>query len=351
MLTLTHLTAGALAVGGILQTTNPVLLSIGAIAALLPDIDLSVSPAGRVFFFISWWLEKKFPHRGPTHSIFIAAVLSAVFYGLCLWRGINPQISIAFGLGYLLGGVFPDCITKSGAQLFWPLDNHPWWVPDNHRFRLSTGSRGEYIFLAILVSVTVFLFSVNNKGGLELEFGKVLGTTTGVEAVYNKYGSDNLIVVTVDGVRSDNRTPVKEDFTLIQAAGRGFLVKNDQGIYKAGDEPDVQIISSRITAKPGRKATTVMQNLTVTDNAIGNSIVQIYQAYPKAEIYLSGSIVLEDFEEFNPVTQPGQFPTIKKYANVAELNACPIRLAYQQLAQQWGTGQLNARIIIFKEGV
>lgn len=87
---------------------------------------------------------------------------------------------------------------------------------------------------------------------------------------------------------------------------------------------------------------------TILTLAIAPKLVQIYQSYPKAEIYISGSIILEDFEEFNPTTEPGKLVTIRKYANVAELTAAPLRFAYQQLAQHWGTGNLNVRIILVK---
>lgn len=346
MMTLTHLTAGAAATAGILQTTNPVLIIVGAIASLLPDIDLSVSPAGRVFFFVSWWLEKHFPHRGPTHSIFIAGLTAFSVYLSCLYFGWNIQISIAAFLGYSIGGIFPDCLTKSGAAIFWPLDNLPWWVPNNHRYRLSTGSRAEYILLTILLCVTVIIFNINNKGGFEIEFGQMLGSVSGVEQVYNKYGSTNKIVVTVDGVRAIDRLPIKRDFQLLQAQGQGFLLLSDKGeIFKAGTEPDVQIVSSKITAKPGPKVATIIQPITINDAAIAPILTNLYQSHPESDIYLSGQIAIEDSEELLPQTTPGQFPVIQKFQSTVVLEGCSIRQAYQQLAQHWGTGTLNARII------
>lgn len=344
MMTLTHLTAGAAAVGALLQTTNPVLLGIGAIAALMPDVDLSVSPAGRVLFFVSWWLEKRFPHRGPTHSIFFCGILTAVVYAASIYLGFNQQIAIAFGLGYFIGGVFPDCFTKSGAAIFWPLDTAPWWCPDNHRFRLSTGSRAEYVFLTCLVAVALVIFSTNNKGGLEIQFGRLLGTSSGVEQVYNRYGNNQLITLTVNGFHTSDRAPVQGEFILIEPDGSGFIARNQQGeLFKIG--VNGQINATKITAKPGRKAKTLIQNIQINDNAIAHSLAQLYQAQPGAEIYLSGSILLEDPEEFMPIFQPGKFPFISKSGNSAELKSAPLIQAYQALSPHWGTGQLIARII------
>lgn len=346
MMTLTHLTAGAMATAGILQTTNPTLLIVGACASLLPDIDLSVSPAGRVFFFISWWLEKHFPHRGPTHSIFVAGLTAFCVYAASLYFGWNPQIAIAVFLGYAVGGIFPDCLTKSGAAIFWPLDNYPWWVPNNHRYRLSTGSRAEYVLLTVLLCCTALIFNINNKGGFEIGFGQMLGSVSGVEQVYNKYGSTNQIVVTVDGVRAIDRLPIKRDFTLLQAQGQGFLLLDKGGeIFKAGTEPDVQIVSSKINAKPGKRVATIIQPVAINDGAIAPVLVNLYQSHPESDIYLSGQISIEDSEELLPQTVPGQFPVIQKFQSVIVLEGCPIKLAYQQLSAQWGTGTLNARII------
>lgn len=350
MMTLTHLTAGAIAAAGILQTDNPVLIGVGAIASLLPDVDLSVSPAGRVLFFISWWLERHFPHRGPTHSIFVCAICTAITYAGCYFTGYSPLIAIAFGLGYFLGGIFPDCFTKSGAAIFWPLDSLPWWCPDNYRYRLSTGSRGEWILLTGLVVTMLIIFSINNKGGIELQFGQLLGSTSGVEQVYNRYGSTNLIDIQVDGVRAIDRTPVKSAFTLIQQHGLGFLVEDSQGnILKAGTEPDSQLISSRITAKQGRKASVIIKPLTITDTAIAQPLASEYQSYPSDKIYLTGDLSLDDEEDVPAIPTSQYFPVISKSGTSIKMEACPIAVGYSYLREAWGSGTLQVRVVHLNE--
>jgi inner membrane protein len=48
MMTLTHLAISGLMTGLVLGTADPVVLTVGSIAGLLPDVDVSKSPAGRL---------------------------------------------------------------------------------------------------------------------------------------------------------------------------------------------------------------------------------------------------------------------------------------------------------------
>ena len=59
MLGLNHLLISATATSLILNTASPTIIATGAIAGLLPDIDISTSPAGRVLPWISSFFEQK----------------------------------------------------------------------------------------------------------------------------------------------------------------------------------------------------------------------------------------------------------------------------------------------------
>ena len=69
MMTITHLLASSIATGAFLGTTQPEIILCGAIAGLLPDIDISTSPIGRILTPISRFLETRLAHRSATHSI------------------------------------------------------------------------------------------------------------------------------------------------------------------------------------------------------------------------------------------------------------------------------------------
>lgn len=126
-------------------------LSVGTVAALLPDIDTpntllrksfrvggqqtsrelrswrQLSLLQLVYAFFRWILarflniiDKILPHRGPTHYGITAAALTALVYWICQVQGWPWEIWVAFGVGYfshLLG----DGVTKTGVRLFAPI--------------------------------------------------------------------------------------------------------------------------------------------------------------------------------------------------------------------------------------
>ena len=65
--------------GATLFGYRPDLISwaLAAVASLLPDIDLPPSTIGRLFWFLSVPLERRFGHRTLTHSL-VAVVAVAV---------------------------------------------------------------------------------------------------------------------------------------------------------------------------------------------------------------------------------------------------------------------------------
>jgi len=70
MLGISHLLISGTAASLLLQTADPVLIAVGAIAGLLPDIDVSTSPAGKVFPWISGYFQETMPHTSMTHSFY-----------------------------------------------------------------------------------------------------------------------------------------------------------------------------------------------------------------------------------------------------------------------------------------
>lgn len=88
MLGISHLLISGTATSLLLGTASPTVIAVGAIAGLLPDIDISTSPAGRVFPWVSSYFESKMPHRSCTHSLVASGVVCAVGYGVALF---NPS--------------------------------------------------------------------------------------------------------------------------------------------------------------------------------------------------------------------------------------------------------------------
>ena len=98
-MTLTHLAISGLMTSLLVGTADPLAVGMGAIAGLLPDVDISKSPAGRVLFPISSFLEKRFPHRSCTHSILASVAIGSVVYGLAYSSVISWGLAHAIEIG------------------------------------------------------------------------------------------------------------------------------------------------------------------------------------------------------------------------------------------------------------
>ena len=263
MMGLTHMVFSATATSVILGTANPAILTISVIAGLLPDIDVSTSIAGRIFPWVANYLEKRFSHRSCTHSIVASAVVAGFAYGcVFLLKGKFFGVASATTIGYFFGW-FLDCFSKAGVEMFWPSTDR-YVCPGNRTLRIKTGSPAENVLLVFLVAIAILSFNINANGGIMNQFNRLMATPSGVEEIYNKSGSTHLIVAHIKGVHQSARSPVEENFTIIEARGQDFIVQSNDGrIYKAGIDPVAQIITEQIIADVSRPAITNIEQLTL----------------------------------------------------------------------------------------
>lgn len=125
------------------------LAGIGALAALVPDIDHPGSTvrqrmglAGAVLF----WL----PHRGITHTLWAAlAVTLAAFHFL---PGPLAGALMAGYCSHLLG----DMLTVRGLPLLWPLSSHRFYLLPRP-LRLVAGGFVETVIIYHLIFVSLIL--------------------------------------------------------------------------------------------------------------------------------------------------------------------------------------------------
>lgn len=352
-MTLTHLAISGLMTSLMVGTADPLAVSVGAIAGLLPDVDLSKSPAGRILFPISSFLEKRFPHRSCTHSLLASVVVGAVVYGLAYSSVISWRLAHAIEIGYTFGYLV-DLVTKSGIQLFFPTTLRC-VVPGNRNLRLSTGSNWEYGILFLVVAALLLVLNINTHGGMGLTFNEILATPRGVQELMNQQGNTHQIVVHIDGVRTFDRARIKDDFVVVEQRDANTFVIHPPAIpdelYQVSNRPDTghQIISERITGKVGRRITTKIESLTWVDEEILPRLNQIVDRYPNAQMYLTGSIDIDDPEQIAIQSKPQQLATVTKQGRKLEFNSCPLTSAIELLRDQWGSGQVRIRVIVNSE--
>jgi inner membrane protein len=315
---------------------------MGAIAGLLPDIDISTSPAGRVLPWVSSFFEKRMPHRSCTHSLAASGAIAIVGYGVALFYPSFINLVHALNIGYFFGW-FADCFTRGGVEMFYP--NPVRCVcPGNRNLRLRTGSNAEYFVLVVLIAIALAVFNINNSGGLFTQFNRLIASPSGVQHIYNESGSTHLIRANIKGVRTSDRAPVIGNYTIIQSHGNGFIVQSSTGeIYKVGTETDAQILVEEITADVGKPAITNIESLTLEDEELGSAIAQFNRV--GAFVFVSGQLTIDDPDSGKLASDPYQFSFIRQAGESVTLEAAPLNVVTSRLGEQFATGQLQIRII------
>ncbi|MDM3845964.1 MAG: metal-dependent hydrolase [Aphanizomenon gracile PMC638.10] len=344
MLGISHLLISGTAASLLLQTADPVLIAVGAIAGLLPDVDVSTSPAGKVFPWISGYFQETMPHRSMTHSIVASAVVAIASYGTAVFIPQFIPVASALTIGYTFGW-FADCFTRGGVEMFWP-SSVRCVCPGNRNLRLKTGSNAEYFVLCILVAIALSAFSINSKGGILTQFNRLIASTSGVQGVYNSSGSTHKIVANIKGVRAGDRSKVDGQFQIIQPNGTGFIVLEPKTnkLYKAATDPDSQIVIEQITADVSTPAITTIESVFVEDQVIGEAIGKFNRT--NTNVFISGDLTVEDFDTSILPRDPYQFKFIDASPSNIKLEAAPLKVVMKFLGDEFASGSLQVRSIV-----
>ncbi|MCG6135197.1 MAG: metal-dependent hydrolase [Nostoc sp. LLA-1] len=344
MLGISHLLISGTATSLLLGTANPTIIAVGAIAGLLPDVDISTSPAGRVLPWVSGFFESRMPHRSCTHSLFASGAIALGGYGIALFNPSFINLVHAVIIGYTFGW-FADCFTRGGVEMFWPSPVRC-VCPGNRNLRLRTGSNAEYVVLVILVAIALFIFNINNSGGILTQFNRLIASPSGVQRIYNESGSTHLIKANIKGVRYADRSRVNGQFYIIQTHGAGFIVlePSTNKLYKASTETNSQIIIEEITADVGRAAITTVESIFLEDEPIVSAIARFNRT--GTLVFISGQLSVDEFDTSVIPRDPYQFPSILATSSSVTLEAAPLRAVARYLGDEFATGSLQIRSIV-----
>ena len=338
MMTITHLLVGSMSTAAILTASQPEILLVGAIASLLPDIDISTSAIGRILSPISQFLEKRFAHRSATHSVLASGLLAVVSYGLSLKLPIPINFIHALNIGYFAGW-FLDVFTKSGVQMFYP-SPEKWVCPYNKELRFSTGSPQECWLLAILAAIAIWLFQVTDNGGLMKEFNKLIAAPSGVTELYNEHGGEHLIYANVQGVYASDRSPVKDKFEIVGVKGNDFILELEGRLFKGGNDPDSTIITQRITGEVGPLSITDTESISFNEDEITPLV-----KFSGKRAYVTGKVEVDDPESIRVLPNPKEYQAISLSGNTITLSYAPIDQVISLLSDQLLIGNLSIKVI------
>jgi inner membrane protein len=343
MMGITHLLISGTAASLLLGSADPTIIVVGAMGGLLPDIDISISPAGRLFPAISAYFESTMPHRSCTHSILASLVVGVASFAIAIFIPKLLPIASALTIGYTFGW-FADCFTISGIEIFWPYPLRC-VCPSNKNLRLRTGSNTEYYILCVFVAIALAVFSINSRGGVLTQFNRLIASTSGVQGVYNKSGATHRIITNIKGVRAGDRSKVDGQFIIIQPNGTGFIVlePSTNKIYKAATDPDSQIVIEQITADVSTPAITTIESVFVEDQAIGEALSKFNRT--NTNVFVSGDLSVEDFDTSVLPRDPYQFKFIDASPSSIKLEAAPLKVVMKLLGDEFASGSLQVRSI------
>lgn len=165
----THMTVGvataATASLAMAQPINPVWIVLGAVGALIPDLDHEFSTISTHDPFTKLMSKcihgMGFKHRTITHCFLGWAIFCAITLPLGIWVDWGWWFALSV-LGYG-SHLFADSFTKSGIMWFWPFSEHSF-----HFFpiKVRTGGYSENVFnfVAVTLLAVVIIVSIYTVG-------------------------------------------------------------------------------------------------------------------------------------------------------------------------------------------
>lgn len=341
MLAITHCAISAAVVGLSLQSVDPIVMAVAVAASQIPDIDTSTSSIGQILWPVSRWIEKRYPHRSVTHSFLFTIFLGVISIALYLRYQIDVKVLAALPIGHL-AACFSDTCTKQGVQLFWP---SPLWCVFglNPKRRLTTGSPNEYWVLVGAIAVVVINFALIEGGGLGQFTAESLGLRSGIVDIYQQNAGNKQVFAVVEGVFAANSSNASGKYFIAAQAGNEFVLMNRSGIYQTG--LGGQINAKKLVTELGQPGQKQILALSFAEEEIQPKLFAIASAHPNALILISGQLTIDSPEELSIAPKPGQLETAKLAGNGLTLNYCPLPQIINKLGLQFGSGNLELKII------
>jgi len=244
----THVTFGALSyfvVAAIVQwQPSTAAVATAALGSLLPDIDLPTSAVGRPLFPIAKALNEQIGHRTLTHSFvgifLLLLILSPLFFvdALVLW---------ALLIGYV-SPLLIDTVNKAGIELLYPSRLRAWFLNDE-RYRITVGSREEFILLVVLLVFTVAFFPVTIRG-FTGTLHYLLGDTESAVTDFYRHMPTHSVIATVAAIDTISQEEVRGDFSVLGAnPNNALIIKHDGRLREVG--PSGHLRPERVRIRQG----------------------------------------------------------------------------------------------------
>jgi inner membrane protein len=222
---------------------DPVGMGLVLVGGLLPDIDHPGSSIGRILFFISRPVERRWGHRTVTHSLVAQSAVGflsmPLLFGSAVWW-------LCLSLGYF-SHLIIDATNKSGTPLFWP-SKSVCVFPYADRLRIATGSvKGEGAVLVILIVLLAMYMPVSNLG----LFRAIRYLTASQRSAYTDYRSATTKTrLRFQGLLSESRDAISGTAPILWGGPYRFVILWQGRPYDYGESCLIIPGKSRVDISP-----------------------------------------------------------------------------------------------------
>jgi inner membrane protein len=95
----------------------------------------------------------------------------------------------------------------------------------------------------------------------------------------------------------------------------------------------------------GEAAKTEIKSISFDDESAIAQLTQLQQAYPNADIFLSGELTIDFPEEVEIPVEPNQMVTAQVVGSSLKLNYCGLDRAIAFLKDQYAVGTLEIKVV------
>ena len=289
---------------------------LAAVASLLPDIDLPPAKIGRLFFWLSVPLERRFGHRTITHSA--VGLLAVALIASPLWL-VRPLYFWCV-LGGYWSHIWIDMLNVRGADLFWPSPVRV-VAPGNRNWRMEVGGKAEMILLSALLALTVALYPLSHIGFRDALQALLRSFDISVEQYQRQIGthwydlelqaSDNLTLARVEG-----------RFPVVGLWKNGLIVLQDgkpRAVGKSQQNHNLLPISARlIEGEPLKVQSVKVEMKGRTLRWLLSKVDQRRVYFINGEVQTGKVEPVANIELYRPVAYSGQIMTLR-HARAQEL--------------------------------
>ncbi len=269
--------------------SQPIYLFFTAFFSVLPDIDHTKAPIGKMFYPLARYLDKNYGHRTITHSLLIYGIL---FFMIAIIESFTSQKTIitSIFLWSFASHLILDMITKQGVPLFYPFMKNPCVIPANpsYRFKSSDMKTEATVFVFF-----VFLgFSCKNlfANGFWNTYNK---TFSNIKHIYNETKLFDGIIDIQYEIKKDG-IGKKSTGIVINATENELILFNKSFIAITNKDRIIKLIPTRT------KKHLIVKEINFTDVS-GDSLRSIIRNKPIIKLRAEGTIPINYKKENEPV--------------------------------------------------